>query len=62
VLAERPLAGIQLYVVAPVAVSTVFEPEQIETPGLTPTAGRLFTDTVTDAVLLHPFVLVPVTV
>src|SRR5204862_2798412 len=62
VVADSPVAGDQLYVVAPVAVSVVpVPPAQIATSGDTPTVGCGFTVTVTVAVLLHPAV-VPVTV
>jgi hypothetical protein len=57
VVADSPVAGDQLYVVAPVAVSVVpAPPAQIATSGDTPTVGRALTVTV--AVLVHPLLFV----
>ena len=61
-MAERPVEGVQEYVVPPVAVSVVDEPLQIATDEPAPIVGRAFTVTVTDDVLLQPDALVPVTV
>ena len=47
---------------APEAVSPVFEPIQIATLDPALTGGRLLTDTVTVAVLLQPLAFVPFTV
>ena len=62
VVAERPVAGVQEYVEPPVAVKVVDDPLQIATPEPALIAGRAFTVTVTDDVLLQPDALVPVTV
>jgi hypothetical protein len=62
VVALKPVAGDQLYVVAPLAVKEVLFPEQIVgDAGLTVTLGVEFTVTVTVVLLEHPPV-VPVTV
>ena len=62
VVEDRPVAGLQLYVEAPLAVSEVLLPLQMVTEGETVTVGLGFTVTVTVAVLVHPFASVPVTV
>lgn len=62
VVEDSPVAGLQLYVVAPPAVSDVLAPLQIVTAGETVTVGLGFTVTLTAAVLVHPFASVPVTV
>jgi len=65
VVALSPVAGDHVYVSAPVAVSVVEDPMQIEALGeaVTPTVGRALTVTVIVAVLWHPVaVTVPVTV
>jgi len=61
-VAERPVEGVQEYVVPPVAVSVVDEPLQIATDEPAPIVGSAFTVTVTDEVLLQPVPFVPVTV
>ena len=61
VVADKPVEGLQEYVVPPVAVNIVEEPLQIATPEPTPMEGIALTVTVTIAVLLQPLV-VPVTV
>ena len=62
VVEDKPVAGLQLYVEAPLAVRDVLAPLQIVTEGETVTVGFGFTVTVTVAVLVHPFASVPVTV
>ncbi len=63
VVDDNPVAGLQLYVVAPLAVRLVLLPVQIETgDGVTLIVGNAFTVTVTVAVFTHPLILVPVTV
>jgi hypothetical protein len=63
VVADKPVAGLQVYVVAPLAVSNVLLPLQIvAVVGETVTVGFGFTVTITVAVLVHPFAAVPVTV
>ena len=57
----KPVAGAQLYVVAPLAAIAVLVPSQIVVVPEALTFGIGLTVTVTFAVLLHPFV-VPVTV
>jgi hypothetical protein len=47
VVEERSVLGDQVYVVAPVAVIVVLNPEHIETEGLTVTTGSGFTTTST---------------
>ena len=61
-MAERPVEGVQEYVVPPVAVSVVDEPLQIATDEPAPIVGSALTVTVTDNVLLQPVPFVPVTV
>ena len=61
VVADKPVDGLQEYVVLPVAVNIVEEPLQIATPEPAPIVGIALTVTVTVAVLLQPLV-VPVTV
>ena len=56
----NPVAGLQVYELAPVAVSVVDCPAQMDAGGTEMTGGG-FTVTVTCAVAVHPF-LVPVTV
>jgi len=53
--------GVQLYVLAPPAVSVILCPMQIEAFGVTVTTGKEFTVTVTCAVEVQPLML-PVTV
>ena len=62
VVEDKPVAGLQLYVKAPPAVSDVLAPLQIVTEGETVTVGLGLTVMVTVAVLVHPFASVPVTV
>ena len=63
VVADKPVAGLQLYVVAPFAVRDVLSPLQIvAVAGVIVTVGLGFTVTVTVAVFVHPFPSVPVTV
>ncbi len=57
----NPVAGLQLYVVAPLAVRVVLPPEQMEVEGLTVTVGEVVTVTVTGTLDEQPLV-VPVTV
>jgi hypothetical protein len=59
---DNPVAGVQLKVLAPEAVRVVEPPIQIVVLPATVTTGCAFTDTVTLDVLIHPNVLVPVTV
>ena len=54
--------GIQLYVEAPLAVSVVEDPAQIEFVPVAVTVGSAFTVTVIVAVFVHPAAEVPVTV
>jgi hypothetical protein len=59
---ESPVAGVQLYVVAPLAVNTTLLPaKMVADVGFTLTVGNGFTVTVTVEVLSHPAPLVPVT-
>ena len=63
VVADKPVAGLQEYVVAPLAVNDVLLPLQIvAVVGDTVTVGFGFTVIATVAVLVHPFPSVPVTV
>ena len=63
VVDDKPVAGLHVYVVAPLAVKDVLLPLQITAVvGETVTVGFGFTLTVTVAVLVHPFASVPVTV
>ena len=57
-----PAAGVQVYVLAPLAVSKVDCPAQIVAGEETVTTGIGLTVTVTCAVLVHPAAEVPVTV
>lgn len=59
---DNPVDGDHVYVAAPVAVSAVEPPVQIATPVPALTVGNALTETVTEAVLVHPFEFVPVTV
>ena len=61
VVADKPVDGLQEYVVPPVAVNIVEEPLQMATPEPALIIGMELTVTVTVAVLLQPLV-VPVTV
>jgi hypothetical protein len=61
VVADKPVAGDQLYVDAPLAVSTVLDPLHIVAGG-TLTTGIGFTVTVTVVVFVQPATLVPVIV
>jgi hypothetical protein len=59
---ESPVAGLQLYVLAPLAVNVTLLPEKmVADVGFTVTGGSGFTVMVTVEVLLHPVALVPVT-
>jgi hypothetical protein len=59
----KPVAGLQVYVLAPDALKNVFTPGHTGlAPAAAVTTGRGFTDTVTVAVLLQPDPLLPVTV
>jgi hypothetical protein len=58
----NPVAGAHAYVPPPVAFSVVFDPVQMETSGPAFATGVEFTVTVTVAVFVQPFALVPVTV
>lgn len=62
VVEDKPVAGLQLYVEAPPALSDVLVPLQIVTEGETATVGLGFTVTTTVAVFVHPFASVPVIV
>ena len=62
VVPDNPVAGLQVYVLAPPAVSVVFEPLHIETLGDTVTVGFVHTVTVTVLEFIHPLTSVPVTV
>jgi hypothetical protein len=59
---ESPVAGLQLYVVAPLAVSLVDAPWHTASVPLTLIEGSWLTATVTLEELTHPSVLVPTTV
>jgi hypothetical protein len=63
-VAERSIAGDQLYVFAPLAVSVcVWPTHKVSGPtGVIETVGFAFTVTVTVAEFVHPFASVPVTV
>jgi PII-like signaling protein len=61
-VADRPVAGDHANVAAPVAVSTVDEPVQIATSIPAMTRGNGFTMTVTIAGVLHPPLVIAVTV
>ena len=61
-VALNPVAGLQLYVVAPLAVNVVLEPAQmVGATGVTVTVGTGFTVTVT-VLVLEQLPVVPVTV
>ena len=63
VVADKPVAGLQVYVVAPLAVSDVLLPLQtVAVVGETVTVGFGFTVTVTVTVFVQPFPSVPVIV
>ena len=63
VVADKPVAGLQEYVVAPLAVNDVLLPVQIvAVVGETVTVGFGFTVTVTVTVFVQPFPSVPVIV
>ena len=62
VVADRPVPGAQVYVVAPVAISVVGEPEQIAMFAPAPTLGSRLTVTAFIAVFTQPLASVPVTV
>ena len=63
IVPDKPIAGDQLYVTAPLAVNRVLLPLQIVTEaGVTVIVGNEFTVTLTVAVFMHPFASVPVTV
>jgi hypothetical protein len=63
VVEDKPVAGLQLNVVAPLAVSETLLPVHIVAEeGDTVIVGCGFTVTVTVAVFVHPFPSVPVTV
>ena len=61
-VADRPIDGDHVYVLAPEAVRPVDPPAHMATLDPALTGGRLFTDTVTVAVLLQPPAFVPITV
>ena len=61
VVPDKPMDGLQEYVVPPVAVNIVDEPLHMATPEPAPIVGIALTVTATVAVLLQPLV-VPVTV
>ena len=61
-VADKPVPGAQVYVVAPVAVSVAGEPEQIAIFAPAPTMGNELTETVFVAVFTQPLASVPVTV
>ena len=62
VVALNAVAGVQVYVLAPPAVSVVDWPLQMGDGVATVTTGSGFTVTVTCAVAVHPLLPVPVTV
>ena len=63
VVALNAVAGLQVYVVAPLAVSPVEDPLQIDgAAGVTVTVGPAETVTTTVEVFVQPCALVPVTV
>ena len=62
VVADKPVAGDQLYVVPPLPVSIVDDPAQIATDDPALIVGIGLTVTVTFAVLMHPVDDVPVNV
>ena len=62
VVAERPVAELQLKLFAPLAVRLVLPPEQIARVPLTVMTGTPFTVTVTWAESVHPRAVVPATV
>ena len=63
VVADKPVAGLHVYVVAPLAVNDVLLPLQIiGADGVTVTVGVVLTVIVAVAVFVHPFASVPVTV
>jgi hypothetical protein len=62
VVADKPVLGVQLYVVAPDAVNEVLEPEQTVVVPDTLTVGELVTVITCDAVAVQPAAVVPVTV
>jgi hypothetical protein len=62
VVADKLVAGLQLYVTAPVAVNPVDAPVHIATSDPADTAGNAFTETVFEAVFIQPLAFVPVTV
>ncbi len=59
VVAERPVAGLQLYVAAPVAVSVVDAPAQIATLAPPLTVGNVFTVSVNVVEPVQPTPEVP---
>jgi len=58
----RDADGLQVYVLAPLAVSVADAPLQMAGGGVTVITGSGFTVTVTCAVAVHPLLSVPVTV
>ena len=63
VVEDKPAAGLQIYVVAPLTVSETLLPLHIVADeGVTVIVGCGFTVTVVVAVFVHPFPSVPVTV
>ena len=62
VLALKPVLGVQVYVLAPVAVRVVLLPGQIDDGGGTTITGLGLTVTVTVVVPVHPLISVPVMV
>jgi hypothetical protein len=59
---DRPVAGLQLKLLAPEAVRLVLPPVQMVLVPATVTEGVWLMDTVTEAVSLQPRALLPVTV
>jgi len=60
---DKPVDGVQLKLVAPLAVNVTLLPAQIvELDGEILTVGMVFTVTGTEAVAVHPLAAVPVTV
>jgi hypothetical protein len=63
VVEDKPVAGLQLYVAAPLAVSETLLPiHSVADEGVTVTVGVVFTVIIAVAVFVHPFASVPVTV
>jgi hypothetical protein len=62
VIHDNPVAGVHVYVAAPVAVNAVDAPVHIATLEPALTVGKGLTDTETVAVFVQPVAPVPVTV